>query len=112
MYLAAMQWLMILRMTRPEMLTEGPTADEMSHIQAHFAYWKQLTEEGTAFLVGRTQTNDPETIGLAIFQAQDEDAAQAIAKADPAVVNGVFAMELRPYGVALLGNPEPFRPHS
>lgn len=105
-----MQWLMILRLKRPEMLTGGPTEDEMSHVGAHFMYWKDLTERGIALLVGRTQTTDPETMGLAVFQSSDEASARAIAEADPAVVNGVFAMELRPYFIALLGEPEPFRP--
>jgi uncharacterized protein YciI len=92
------------------MLTEGPTPEEISLIQAHFGYWEGLTEQGVALLVGRTQTTDPQTLGLAAFRARDRPAAQAFAEADPAVSGGVFEMELRPYMVALLGDPEPFRP--
>jgi uncharacterized protein YciI len=76
----------------------------------HFAYWGQLCKEGTALVVGRTQTTGPETMGIAIFRATDAAAARKIAEADPAVVDGVFKMELQPYFVALLGDPEPFRP--
>jgi uncharacterized protein YciI len=38
-------------------------------------------------LVGRTQNNDDATIGIAIFEAQDETAARKIMENDPAVAD-------------------------
>lgn len=105
-----MQWLFIVQPTRQEMLTSGPTQAEGEAVGRHFAYWKALTDDGTALVVGRTQTAGPDTMGIAIFRAPDEAAALAICEADPAVVAGVFTMRLHPYFVALLGDPEPFRP--
>lgn len=108
--LGCMQWLFLIRPARPEMLTEGPTPEEIARVGDHFHYWKELTDKGHALVVGRMQTTDPDTLGLAIFRAPDESAARSIAEADPAVANGVFRMELKPYQVALLGDPGPFRP--
>ena len=105
-----MQWLLILRPVRAEMLTNGPTPEEVRMITEHFSYWQRLVQEGVAFLVGRTQTTDPGTIGLAIFRAEDEEAAALIAQHDPAVAGGVFSFEVRPYAIALLGEPDSFRP--
>ena len=104
------QWLFVVRLTRPDMLTSGPTESEMQSVGNHFAYWKSLTQKGVALVVGRTQTTGADTMGLAIFQAADEAAALEIAALDPAVVDGVFSSNVYPYYVALLGDPTPFSP--
>jgi len=92
------------------MLTAGPTQAEGEAVGKHFEYWGGLVQNGTALVVGRTQTTGPETIGLAIYRTPDEESAREVADADPAVAAGVFTMRLYPYHVALLGDPEPFRP--
>jgi uncharacterized protein YciI len=104
------QWLFVVIPTRPEMLSAGLTPEERSSVGRHLAYWEALVADGTAFLVGRTQTKTPDTMGLAIFHAADEAAAKTIAEADPAVQDGVFSMRLHPYAIALLGDPTDFRP--
>jgi len=104
------QWLLVVRLTRPDMLTSGPTENEMNSVGRHFAYWQDLTEKGSALVVGRTQTTDPDTMGLAIFLSESEETASEIANQDPAVMDGVFTAKVFPYFVALLGDPEPFRP--
>ncbi|MBS1717973.1 MAG: hypothetical protein JSS72_09615 [Armatimonadetes bacterium] len=102
------QWLMQIRLARPEMLQTGPTPEEQELVGRHFAYWSDLAAQGVALVVGRTQvTENP--IGLAIFQASSEEVAKKIVDGDPAV-GKVFISELAPYYVALLGDPEPFRP--
>lgn len=96
------QFLYVLQVTRPEMLTEGPTDREMAIVSEHFAYLQQLLAQGILILAGRTQTTHPETMGLAIFNAESMEAALAIKDADPAIVNGVMTAEVYPYQVALI----------
>ena len=54
-------------------------------------------------LAGRTQDDSPHTFGVAIFQAESEEAAQAIMNSDPAVRKGVMQAELFPFRIALAG---------
>lgn len=96
------QFIYVLKPTRLEMLTEGPTPEEAETVSRHFAYLKDLTEKGVMILVGRTQNRDESTIGLAIFEAEDESAARTIMENDPAVVRGVMRATLYPYRVALM----------
>ena len=103
------QWLFVVRPVRPEMLTSGLTSEELDSVRKHFGYWQELTTQEVALVVGRTQTTGPETMGIAIFRAETEAEAQTIASNDPAVIDGVFDMQLLPYAVAILGNPDPFR---
>jgi uncharacterized protein YciI len=96
------QWIYVLKPTRLEMLTEGSTSEEDEIVSRHFAYLSDLTEKGVMILMGRTQNNDESTFGIAIFEAEDEEAAQAIMENDPAVVGGVMRATLYPYRVALI----------
>jgi uncharacterized protein YciI len=96
------QWTYVANPTRLEMVTEGSTPEEAEIVGRHFAYLKNLTEKGVMILMGRTQTNDESTFGVAIFEAEGEDAARAIMEDDPAVKNGVMMATLYPYKVALM----------
>lgn len=96
------EWLYYLKPTRLEMVTEGSTPEEAEIVGRHFAYLKDLTEKGVMILMGRTQNNDESTFGIAIFEAEDETAARAIMKNDPAVKHGVMTATLYPYKVALM----------
>jgi uncharacterized protein YciI len=108
--MATPQWLFRVHPARPDMLTGGMTDAETGLVGEHFAYWKHLTETGVALVVGRTQTTDADTIGLAIFRAENEREAQKIGSNDPAVLGGVFLHQVDRYVVALLGDPGPFKP--
>lgn len=96
------QFLYYLQPTRLAMLTEGPTSEEAETVSRHFAYLKDLTENGVMILMGRTQNNDESTFGIAIFEAEDEAAARRIMENDPAVAGGVMRATLYPYKVALM----------
>src|SRR5262245_40970351 len=96
------QFLYRIQPTRPAMLTEGLTRREEEIISQHFAYVKDLAERGVMILVGRTQTTDASTFGIAIFNADSEQAARAIMNDDPAVKHGVMSATLFPYRVALI----------
>jgi len=84
------------------MVTEGPTLEEAETVSRHFAYLSDLTDKGVMILVGRTQNNDESTIGIAIFEAENESAARMIMENDPAVAGGVMQATLYPYKVALM----------
>lgn len=96
------QYLYKLGVTRPAMLTEGPTDHETQIVSAHFERLKALTEQGVVILAGRTQTTGPDGMGIVIFNAADDDAARAIMESDPAVEGGVMHATLFPYRVALI----------
>ncbi len=96
------QFLYRIQPTRPGMLIEGPTERESDLVSQHFEYLKRLTAEGVMIIAGRTQTADSRTFGIAIFNAEDEAAAQQIVDNDPAIANGVFSAELFPYRIAVI----------
>jgi len=96
------QYLYRIQPTRLEMLTVGPTPQEEQIVSQHFAYLKNLTEQGVVILVGRTQNNDLRTFGIAIFNADSDEDARRIIESDPAVRHGVMRAELFPYRVALI----------
>ena len=96
------QWIYVLKVTRLEMLTEGSTPEEDKIVGRHFAYLKDLTEKGVMILMGRTQNNNESTFGIAIFEAENEEAARTIMENDPAVAGGVMRATLYPYKVALM----------
>jgi len=96
------QFIYLLRPTRTGMVSEGPTPVESEIVSQHFAYLTDLTNKGVMILVGRTQNNDEETLGIAIFEAEDEAAARMIMENDPAVAGGVMSAKLYPYQIALM----------
>lgn len=83
------------------MLTEA-TPEEVETVSRHFAYLQDLTKKGVMILMGRTQNNDKSTLGICIFEAEDELAARMIMEADPAVSAGVMRAVLYPYKIALM----------
>ncbi|MEO8539178.1 MAG: YciI family protein [bacterium] len=102
------QWLYITRPARAGMLTEGPTAAEQDSVSRHAAYHDELGNKGIDIMVGRTQINTAETVGLCVFLAEDEASARKIMESDPAVADGVMTAELFPYRIAF-GNADSFR---
>jgi uncharacterized protein len=96
------EYLYLLRPTRLGMVTEGPTEHEQMIASQHFAYLTDLTERGVMVLVGRTQNNDEDTMGIAIFRAPSDEEARAIMNNDPAVANHVMTAILYPYRIALM----------
>jgi uncharacterized protein YciI len=85
------------------MVTVRPTPEEQTVVSEHFAHLAALTEQGVMLFVGRTQDNSPRTFGVAVFQAEADEQAQAIMNSDPAVRKGVMHAELFPFRIALAG---------
>lgn len=97
-----MQFLHTLKVTRAEMLSDGPTPDEEAATARHFEYLKGLNEKGTVLLAGRTLKDGESSFGIVILEVDSEDAAREIQEADPAITTGIMRAELFPYRVALM----------
>lgn len=78
---------------------EDATAGESKAVGRHFEYLKSLLEDRILILAGRT---DDASVGLFVFEAENEAAAEIIMKNDPAVQAGVFSAELKLFRLALL----------
>jgi uncharacterized protein YciI len=87
--------------TRAGMLANGPTPEEVAIVSRHFAYLKQLHEEGVVVHAGRTLNADATSFGIVILRADSEDAARDLMNHDPAVKDHVMRAELFPYRIAL-----------
>lgn len=99
-----MPWfLMELHPTRPSFPADA-TQEDLQCVATHFQRLAEHTASGRILLVGRTQEpTDP--LGLCVFEADDQGAADAFVRADPAVAAGVFAGRARPYE-PVLGSPD------
>ena len=95
------QYLYRIQPARLEMLTEGPTEAEAETLARHVAYLEAQAEQGVVILAGRTQTADPETFGIVIFEAEDDAAAEQLMADDPTVADEVMHAKLFPYRVAV-----------
>lgn len=83
------------------MLTTGSTEFEKKMVSEHFEYLKDLTNDGTVLLAGRTSNTDNSSHGIVIFQATSEENARKIMNEDPAVKSRVFRAELFHYRMSL-----------
>ena len=96
------EFVCFLRPTRREMLVTGLTPDEAAAVDAHGDYLDGLAAEGSIILYGRTQRNDPDAVGLVVFEAESEEAANRLVGADPVVQRGVMSANVFPYRVAYI----------
>jgi len=95
------QYLYKIQPVRPGMLSEGPTEQESRVVSDHYSYLKELMEQGTVILAGRTQNTDYSSFGIVIFNAQSLEMARRVVENDPAVKNTVMRAELYPYRIVL-----------
>ena len=89
-----MSWLLVLRPHRPEMPFE-PTDEERRIVDEHFAYLQRLRDEGKLFVAGLSPVVG-DTIGIAIFDLEEEDEVRELVAVDPAVTSGIMIPEVRP----------------
>lgn len=66
----------------------------------HFRRLQELTAQGVVILAGPTL--GPKNTGIVIFEAADEESANAIMAGDPTISEGYATGELRPFRVALM----------
>lgn len=79
------------------------TNADQAIVGQHFQRLQKYKTEGVVVLAGRTQyeTNNPEMMGLVIFYAKDDGAAQNFIQEDPAVKNKIMLAKVHPYGIAI-----------
>lgn len=63
------------------------TGEEMAAMKHHVAYWHRNAEDGSAIAVGPVFEGGG-AWGMALVSAQDQQAAQALADADPIIQSG------------------------
>lgn len=96
------QFLYSLQVTRPEMLTQGPSEEEQAAVTEHFNYLQSLCDEGIVVLAGRTLNTDESSFGIVILEAADEREARQRMENDPTVRKGVMHAHLYPYRIAMM----------
>ena len=78
------------------------TPDEAKILQAHVAYWLNLTAEGTSILFGPVM-DAREPYGLGIIEVDDEAAAHAVMAEDPTTKSGLpFSFEITPMRIGMI----------
>jgi uncharacterized protein YciI len=95
-------FLYVLRVTRLEQLTQGPSEREAEIVSQHVDYLMELAARGTMLLFGRTTEDDERTFGIALFQVESGQEAQRIMEHDPAVKHGVMRATLHPYRIKFI----------
>jgi uncharacterized protein YciI len=81
-------------------LTSTMTPEEEAVVEEHFKYLQEKLQKGELYLAGRTLDEEP--FGIAIFQAESQEAARDFMVNDPAVKNHVMTAELHTYRIALI----------
>jgi uncharacterized protein YciI len=76
------------------------TDEEEAVWGAHFERFQRAMADGMLILVGPTLGRH--NTGIAIFEADDEDAARRFMEEDPVIAGGFATGELRPFRVSLL----------
>jgi len=92
------EWLCLLRPPR-QTFVDDMTEDEAAIMRDHFRYLETLLADGALVLAGPSLGP---VFGVCVFEAEDEEAAQALAAADPSVTAGLQTAELSPFRVSLL----------
>jgi uncharacterized protein YciI len=94
-------WLYFIHPPR-ENFIETITPEEAAMMSGeHSAYLTRLFDEGVLILAGPTW-GQPQNDGIAIIDAEDQAAAEAIMNADPAIASGQMTGELRQMRVSFL----------
>ena len=92
-----MRFFYLLRATRLEILTVGPTPKEQAIVTRHLQHLRRLVDEDTVIHFGRTTNNDQQTLDLVVLEAVELQAAVRILQFDPAIRDHVMQAELFPY---------------
>jgi uncharacterized protein YciI len=71
-------------------------------LAAHGQYWAKQLGEGRAVLAGGMKGDYWDNVALIVFEAESEEQAQKIVKADPAVKAYVFQAQVRPFDVSFI----------
>lgn len=93
------EWIYFIHPPR-ERFVETISEEEAAIMQVHAGHLSELHQQGVLILAGPT-FGDVNT-GIAVIEADDEDAARAVMMSDPAITSGLMTPELRPMRVSFL----------
>ena len=93
------EWIYFIHPPR-ENFAATMTEEERAVWGVHFERLKRLLDDGVMIAVGPTL--GPVNTGIAIFEADDEEAARTIMEEDPVISGGFARGELRPFQLSLL----------
>ncbi len=95
------KWIYVLRLCQRLWDSDNWSSEDAAIIQQHFEYLKSLTETGTMIMVGRTDVDMKDNIGIAVFAANTKEEAEGIMNADPCIMHGIMTAELFPFRLSL-----------
>ena len=93
------EWVYFIHPPRTKFV-ETITPEEAATMGVHRDHLEKLLTEGTLIMAGPTFGD--ENTGIAVIEAEDEDAARAIMMTDPAITSGLMRPELRQMRVTFL----------
>jgi uncharacterized protein YciI len=93
------EWIYFIHPPR-ENFVETITEEEIAIMSTHAGHLAELHAAGVLLLAG--PTFGPVNTGIAVIEAESEEAARAVMMSDPAVTSGLMTPELRPMRVAFL----------
>lgn len=99
------QYLYLLRLVPRLQDEKAWTPAEQAVTGRHLTYLQKAAAERRLVLAGRTAEPLDRTFGLAVFEAEDDAAANSFMQADPAVAEGIMTAELHPYRIAVQRTP-------
>jgi uncharacterized protein len=97
------EYLGVLTLTEKYRDDKNWTNADQAIVGQHFQRLVKYKTAGIVVLAGRTQyeTSNPQMMGLVIFLAKDDAAAQTFMQEDPAVKNGIMLAKVHPYAIAV-----------
>lgn len=93
------EWIYFIHPPR-DRFVETITEDEAAIMHTHAAHLADLHAAGVLLLAG--PTFGPVNTGIAVIEADDEEAAREVMMSDPAITSGLMTPELRPMRVSFL----------
>ena len=93
------EWIYFLHPPR-ENFAATMTDEERAAFAAHRDWLERLLADGVLILAGPTL--GPVNTGIGVFEAPDEESAQAVIADDPVTRGGFARAELRPFAVGFL----------
>lgn len=94
------QYCYIVEASRLAMLQEA-SDEEKQVLPEHITYVHRLVSDGAGIFAGAVKTKDSQHFGMVIFHAEDDNAAKAIVRNDPAVAARIMRACLYPMRVSL-----------
>ena len=97
------QYLGVLTLVEKYKEEKNWSQNDQAVVGQHFERLVKYRNEGIVVLAGRTQydLNNPDMMGLVIFNAKDDAAAQQFMMEDPAVKNNIMLAKVHPYDIAV-----------